>query len=186
MTTPRIAPGTRAELGLLNWVLIQAGGRLARTGAPNVMTTLGRHRGLFRRWVFFAGGLMPGGKLPRQDTELVILRVAHLCASAYELDHHERIGARVGLSTEQIERASAGATADGWSPRHAAILQATDELHADQCIAEVTWTRLRVHLDERELIELCLLAGHYTMLAGALNSLGVQLDARPGRRARKP
>ena len=32
---------------------------------PNVFTTLARNRGLFRRWLWFAGGLMPGGKLPR-------------------------------------------------------------------------------------------------------------------------
>lgn len=181
---PRIAPGTRAELGLLNWGLIQIGGRLAGTGPPNVMTTLGRHRGLFRRWLLFAGALMPGGRLPRQDTELVILRVAHLCGSDYELDHHERIGARVGLSPEQIGRVREGATADGWTPRQAAILQATDELHHDRCITDATWSLLLGHLDERELIELCLLAGHYTMLAGTLNSLGVQLDARRGRRSK--
>ena len=41
---------------------------------------------------------MPGGKLPRADTELVILRVAHLTECDYEWDHHERIGRRAGLS----------------------------------------------------------------------------------------
>jgi len=173
---PRIAPGTRAQLGWVNWVLIQVGARVVGTGAPNVMTTLGRHRGLFRRWLLFAAGLMPRGSLPRQDTELVILRIAHLCSSAYELDHHERIGARVGLSAGQIARVAQGADAGGWSSRHQAVLRATEELHRDQCVSEPTWELLTVHFDEKQLIELCLLAGHYQMLAGALNSLGVQLD----------
>jgi AhpD family alkylhydroperoxidase len=176
--TPRIAPGTRADIGLVNWAIARIGGRVIGTGAPNVMTTLARHRRLFRRWLLFAGALMPGGRLPRQDTELVILRVAHLCGSAYELDHHERIGARVGLSQEAIARVAAGPGAEGWTEREAAILQATDELHHDRRIGDATWDRLRAHLDDRELIELCMLAGHYEMLAGTLNSLGVQLDAR--------
>ena len=77
--------------------------------------TLARHRGLFRRWLWFAGGLMPGGRLSRRDTELVILRVAHNAGSEYEWGHHERIGRRVGLSAEEIARVREGAAAPGWS-----------------------------------------------------------------------
>ena len=76
---PRVAPGTRRQLGPVNAVLLRAIQLGARTAnPPNLFATLGRHRGLFRRWLLFAGALMPGGKLPRADTELVILRVAHL------------------------------------------------------------------------------------------------------------
>ena len=39
--------------------------------------TIARHRRLFRPWLRFAATLMPGGVLPRADSELVILRVAH-------------------------------------------------------------------------------------------------------------
>ena len=58
---------------------------------PNIFTTLARHHGLFRRWLWFAGALMPGGKLPRIETELVILRVAHNTGCDYEWGHHERL-----------------------------------------------------------------------------------------------
>jgi alkylhydroperoxidase family enzyme len=176
---PRIAPGTRADIGLVNHVIARIGAMAAGTAAPpNFMTTLGRHRGLFRRWLLFAGGLMPGGKLPRRDTELVILRVAHLCDNAYERDHHERLAARAGLSEEDIVRVAGGPDAPGWTARQAALLRATDELHHDRRIGEETWTALRAHLVERDVIELCLLVGHYIALAGTLNSLGVQLDER--------
>src|SRR5262245_29939335 len=73
---PRIAPGRRSDIGALNWTVAAIAGRVAGTGPMNIFTTLGRHRWLFRRWLVFAGALMPGGKLPRVDTELVILRVA--------------------------------------------------------------------------------------------------------------
>src|SRR5690349_13221718 len=95
---PRIAPGTTADIGRVNSLIVRAIGLATGGRPPNVFTTLARHRGLFRRWLLFAGGLMPGGKLPRADTELVILRVAHTCDCAYEWGHHERLGQRAGLS----------------------------------------------------------------------------------------
>jgi AhpD family alkylhydroperoxidase len=180
---PRIAPGGRAEIGAVNWVIARIAARATGTGPPHFITTLGRHRGLFRRWLFFAGGLMPGGRLPRRDTELVILRVAHLCGCEYELDHHERMGARAGLSADELTRVADGPAARGWSPRQEALLRATDELHTDRRIGDDTWRLVREHLDERDAIELCLLAGNYQMLASTLNSLGVEPDGASVRAA---
>ena len=77
MSGPRIRPGTPAEIGRVNTLITRAIGRASRTDRPpNLFTTLARRRGLFRGWLMFAGRLMPGGTLPREDTELVILRVA--------------------------------------------------------------------------------------------------------------
>ena len=125
---------------------------------------------------------MPGGRLPRDESELLILRVAHNCQSAYEWSHHERIGRTAGLSAEEIARVREGADAPGWSPRRAALLRAADELHSpDRCISDPTWQQLSAHLNDKELIELCLLVGHYEMLAMTLNSLQVQPDPAPTR-----
>jgi hypothetical protein len=53
-------------------------------------------------------------------------------------------------------------------------LRATDELHDVRVISDHTWRALAAELTDRQLIELCLLVGHYEMLAMALNSLGVE------------
>jgi alkylhydroperoxidase family enzyme len=155
-------------------------GRVTRSEPPRIFTTLGRHRRLFRRWLWFAGALMPGGKLPREETELVILRVAHNTGSDYEWSQHERIGKRVGLSEEEISRVRMGAEAPGWSERRALLLQAADEMHEQRRIGDGLWARLERHLDEVLLIELCMLIGHYEMLAMTLNTLEVEPE-RPGR-----
>src|SRR6185312_3172067 len=110
---PRITPGSRDEIGLLNHAIVRAAGAAVGGRPPNVFTTLARNRRLFRRWLWFAGGLMPGGKLPRVDTELVILGVAHLTDNEYEWGHHERLGRRAGLSAEEIERVRQGPAAEG-------------------------------------------------------------------------
>lgn len=174
---PRIAPGDRSQIGAVNHLLARALGSATGTGPPNVFTTLARHRRLFRRWLRFAGALMPGGRLPRTDSELVILRVAHNCGSAYEWRHHERLGALAGLSAEEIACARQGVGAAVWTERQALLVRAADELHGpERSISDELWTSLSAELDERELIELCMLIGHYEMLAMTLNALRVEPD----------
>lgn len=185
-TKPRVAPGTPEQIGWLNAAIVKLLGAAVGGAAPNVFTTLARHRGLFRRWLWFAGGLMPGGRLPRAESELVILRVAHNTGCDYEWVQHERLARGAGLSNDEIARVRNGAAAPGWTPRRALLLRAADELHADGRIGDELWSQLRAHLDEVELIELCLLVGHYEMLAMALSSLGVQPDPMPEQGAARP
>jgi AhpD family alkylhydroperoxidase len=173
-SSPRIRPGNRREIGWVNAGIVRVLGLATGGRPPHVFTTLARHHGLFRRWLWFAGGLMPGGKLPRAETELVILRVAHNTDCEYEWGHHERLGKRAGLSAEEVERVRSGPDASGWSERQALFLRAADELHADRRIGDELWAQLATQLDEVRLIELCMLVGHYEMLAMTLNSLGVE------------
>ena len=186
--SPRISPGSRAEIGRLNSLIVSGLWRAAGTREPpHLFTTLARHRRLFRRWLRFAGGLMPGGSLPRRDTELLILRVAHNCDCAYERGHHERIARAAGLSADDIARTTEDPDAPGWSDRDAALLRAADELHAERAIADELWESLRSELSEVELIELCLLVGHYEMLAMTINGLRIEPDEhleQPSRLAR--
>ena len=172
---PRITPGRRSDIGPLNTVIVAALGRAAKTGPLNIFTTLGRHRRLFRGWLRFAGRLMPFGKLPRRDTELVILRTAANCGNDYEWSHHVVLGQQdAGLTPEEIERVGQGPDAPGWSAADRTLLRAVDELCRDDVICADTWNALAAGRSEPDLIELCLLAGHYRMIAGTLNSLGVR------------
>jgi alkylhydroperoxidase family enzyme len=173
---PRITPGDRRQLGLINFAIVKVAGRVTRGRPPHIFTTLGRHRGLFRRWLWFAGALMPGGKLPRVDTELVILRVADNAGSEYEWAQHERIAVRAGLGETEVACVREGPDAEGWSERQALLLRAADAMHADGRIGDELWSSLAAHLDEVRLIELCMLIGHYEMLAMTLNTLRVEPD----------
>ncbi len=122
---------------------------------------------------------MPGGLLPRADSELLILRVAHNCGSTYEWSQHERIAQTAGLTAEAVERVRTGPDAAEWSERQRLLLRAADELHAARMVSAPTWEGLRPRFSDAELIELCMLVGHYEMLAMKLNSLHVQPDAMP-------
>ena len=185
-TEPRLRPGSRAQIGRLNSVIVAAIGRAAGTDRPpNLFTTLARNRRLFRAWLRFAGAMMPRGTLPRADTELVILRVAHNCRCDYEWRHHERLGRTVGLGEAEISRVLDGPAAPGWSARQALLMRAADELHERRDLSDELWSGLREELSEPELIELLMLVGHYEMLATTISSLRIELDehAAPDRRA---
>ena len=175
---PRITPGGRRDVGLLAWVISRISGRVSGTGPPNLFLTLGRHRRLFLAWAHFGGRLMPGGRLPRRDTELVILRVAHLRECEYELEHHVHLAKRAGIGPADVERVLEGPAADGWTPRERAILVAVDQLHHDQDLADAAWDGLAAHLDERERLELLFLVGHYELLATTIRALRIEPDAR--------
>jgi alkylhydroperoxidase family enzyme len=126
-----------------------------------------------------------GGKLSPRDRELVVLRIGWLCKAPYEWGEHVKIGKRVGLTQEEIERATRGSTAPGWGEDDRAIVRAAEELHQDAMIADETWEVLSRRLDEQQLIELPLLVGQYQGLAYLQNALRLRLiPGNPGLSAR--
>jgi AhpD family alkylhydroperoxidase len=174
--TPRVRPGRLAEVGLFTWLFAHASGRVAGTGPINLFLTLGRRPRLFHRWLLFAGALMPGGSLPRRESELVILRVAHLRDCTYEFEHHVRLARRAGIGPADVTRVTTGPDASGWTPREQAVLTAVDRLHTGRDLDDATFGELRRHLTEPECVELVLLAAHYEMLATAITALRIEPD----------
>ncbi len=152
------------------------GGVENRLGDNNIFPTLAQHPELFRAWLRFGGYLLTSGKLPGLDRELLILRTAVNWGSSYEWGQHVRISLAGGIEREVIDRVLDGPDADGWSPHESALLRAADELHSGSRIADETWAALAETLDTEQLMETALVVGHYQMLAGALNSFGVELD----------
>jgi alkylhydroperoxidase family enzyme len=144
--------------------------------AINIFTTLVRHPGLYRRWLPFAGKLLIRGRLGARERELLILRTAVHCHAEYEWGQHVLIARQVGLSDEEIGRVREGPAAEGWSADDAVLLTAADELHNRAEIGEETWRALSARYGDQELIELCMLVGHYHMVAFTLNSLRVQRE----------
>ncbi|GAB2731331.1 carboxymuconolactone decarboxylase family protein [Nocardia thraciensis] len=175
-TKPRIEPGRLRELGPVNWVVWQLLSRAAGTPDAHLFSTLGRTGGLFRGWLHYSGRLMPGGKLPRYETELVILRVAHLRRCEYETDHHIRLGKRAGVTREILDRLRIGPEAPGWPAKERALLSAVDQLVRARDIDDSTWSALAAHYDERRLIEIVLLVNQYEGLASTITTLRVQTD----------
>jgi alkylhydroperoxidase family enzyme len=173
-SAPRLPPLDLDELTEEQRELLSAGGELRNL---HIFRTLVRHPRLYRRWSPFGGFLLQRSSLEPRDRELVILRTAFRCGSAYEWGQHVRIGRDAGLADEEIRRVAEGPAAPGWTSEDATLLRTVDELNDDHCLSDDTWSRLRERFEDAQVIELMMLTGHYALLAGVLNSLGVQPEA---------
>lgn len=171
---PRIPPARPRELRPLARIVAELSGRLTGTGPPNIFTTLGRHPRLFRAWLYYSARLMPFGSLPRLDTEMVILRVAWRCCAVYEWRQHVPLAVRAGLAPEQIEAIAGHDSDDHFSDRQRVVVAVTDDLLGQRTMSDATWERARARLTDREVIELCLLVGHYQGLASAIGGLAIE------------
>lgn len=180
---PRIAPASLHELRPLARIVAEIAGRVTGTGPPSIFTTLGQHPRLFRAWLRYSAQLMPFGHLPRRDTELVILRVAWECRSAYEWHQHVPIALRVGLTPYEVAGVADRTSEDVFTGRQQTLLAVSDELLAQRTLSDSTWSAVQATLGNREAIELCLLIGNYQGLASTIGGLGIQIEQDPGRQS---
>jgi AhpD family alkylhydroperoxidase len=176
----RIPSGRFRELGPVNWVMAKLAARQMRVPEMHLFTTLGQRQLLFWTWSMYSGRLLRG-RLPAIDTELVILRVAHLRGCEYELQHHRGMAQNQGLDADVQAAIFAWpddpeGAGDRLSERQRALLAATDELVKERTVTDATWRHLATHLDRRQLIEFCLLASQYDGLAATMSALAIPLD----------
>lgn len=175
----RIPSGRFRDLGPINWILAKSAARTVGAPQMHLFATLGQHKRLFLAMMPYSA-LLLRGRLPRADTELVILRVAHLRGSEYELQHHRKMGRRRGLDdqTQAMIFAWPNPTGNsgGLTDRQQALLRATDEFINNRSLGAEVWQQLSNHLDRRQLIEFCMLAGQYDGLAATMSALEIPLD----------
>lgn len=172
----RIPPGGRRELGFINWVISRIAARSVRAPHMHLFEVLGQHKMLFWTFLPYAGQLLNKGKLPKIETELIILRVGHLRGSEYELQQHRRLARSRGVDDALQAKVFAGPQAEGLTDRQRALLQAVDEFTANRDLSDDTYAKLSAHLNRQQIIEFCALAGHYDTIAGILATLRVPMD----------
>jgi 4-carboxymuconolactone decarboxylase len=173
---PRLTPLPSDEQDDATRLLLQQLAGPDGSSVPNLYSTLARNTPLFRRWLAFGSALL-NGCLPPRSRELLILRIAWHCRSAYEFGQHVLISQAVGLSPEDIARlTAAGSDMADWDPRDAAVLLAADELHHTATWSQPVWSTLREHFDDAQIIELLMVAGQYHLVAFCANALAIELD----------
>ncbi|WP_167333490.1 nitroreductase family deazaflavin-dependent oxidoreductase [Nocardia concava] len=177
---PGLGEFQRTEPGV--WLVARLGGLLGGGGRIRVLELMGRSPLMF--WGYMPLGLkvVPFSRLSRVDCELATLRTAWNSGARYEWHHHVYAARFSGLSVATVERIAAGPEAPGWTDHQRGLLRAVDELHSDRMISDETWPLLRARLTEAQTVDLCMLVGHYEMLAMLLLSHGIEPEPAMWRR----
>ncbi len=173
LTKPRYAPLSDAELTPEQAEALEP----MRPGPVlNIFRTLARAPKALSRFNAWGGYVLSRrNDLPPREREIVILRTGFLCKSGYEFTQHTRIGLQSGLTADEIGNIKKGAGA-GWSAANAALIKASDELHADQFVTDATWAELSAHFTDKQCMDAVFTVGQYTQVSMFLNTFGVQLD----------
>ncbi len=144
------------------------------SGVMRLFQTLAHNPKLLKRFNVMAGGLVAKGTLPARDRELVILRMAVRCRSVYEFGQHTLVGLASGLREDEVHRVVLPLDVAAFPPPDEALLRMVDELYDENRVGDLTWLQLEERWNEAELLELLMVAGFYWMVAGVLNSAGVE------------
>lgn len=141
-----------------------------------VVTLIGCDPDLYERMAAVSVQLLGKSTLPRRDFELVVLRIDWLCQSPYNWGEHAKIAKRFGITSDEIEQITHGSTASNWSEHERALLQAAEELHENAMIFDETWAVLAKSFNEKQLFELIVLVGQFTLVTYVQNSLRLRLS----------
>lgn len=121
--------------------------------------------------------LMFHSSLSHRVRELVTLAVAWSCKSEYEWLSHVRDGLRVGLTDEDIEAVKLGAASPHWDDFHRDLMLLVDEMRDSYDISDALWTRLSVHFNPRQMMDLIFTIGNYIMFSSVLNGIRAKPEA---------
>ena len=125
----------------------------------------------------FAGGLLDKGPLELRQREIVIDRTTARLGCEYEWGVHIAFFAeRAKFSPEQVAATVRGpADAACWRAGEQALIAAVDDLVDHRTIRAATWTMLRAHFDEMQIIELIALVGYYHTISFLCRGLELPL-----------
>jgi alkylhydroperoxidase family enzyme len=108
--------------------------------------------------------------------ETVILRVAHLSKSEYELHHHIPLGRAAGLSEAELE-AIATRNYQALSPLLGAAARFTDEVVTQVSPSDAALANLRKVASDQILVNIVLTIGCYMSIARLAAVTGIEPDA---------
>ena len=76
----------------------------------------------------------------------------------------------------EVDSIKNGSQSGSWKNHERFILSACEELHENVVLTNETWEGLATTLSDHQMLDLIFTIGQYRRLAGALNSIGVELD----------
>ena len=152
---------------------------MARRGNLKVFRLLANAPQVFPGWTQMVDELFESPTFSRRMREVVILRVAHLQASRYELSQHVGIARNAGLNDQQIDAIldNGDLAAAGFSDTERTALDVTTELCSTHQLRSDTFAAAQAVFGDEALTELLMIISCYYGLALVLNATDLDVDA---------
>jgi alkylhydroperoxidase family enzyme/mannose-6-phosphate isomerase-like protein (cupin superfamily) len=151
--------------------------RFASSAMPNAVATYVHHPVMAERVLPYEQYIANQSTLPPRHRILLALRTAWLTRSAYLWAHGAGAAQRAGFTNDEVRRIAQGPDTAGWDPFEAVVLRTADELHVDSFISDATWRALSARYDTNQLVDTIDSVGAWTLHAGVVNSVGVEIEA---------
>jgi 4-carboxymuconolactone decarboxylase len=152
---------------------------MARRGNLNVFRLLANAPQVFAGWTQMVDELFESPTFSRRMREVVILRVAHLQGSRYELSQHVGIARNAGLTDQQINAILDIDHPDAadFSDTERTALDVTTELCTTHQLRDDTFAAAQAVFGDEALTELLMIISCYYGLALVLNATDLDVDA---------
>ena len=151
---------------------------MARRGELNLFRVLANAPAVFIGWSQMVDEMLDSPTFTVRMRELIILRVAQLQGSPYELSQHTDLARSAGLSERQIDTIiDAGDHGDAeFSSTERTVLDAVTELCTTRQLRQDTFAKVLAALGDEALTELLMIVSCYYGLALMLNAAEVDID----------
>jgi alkylhydroperoxidase family enzyme len=151
--------------------------QFASSGMPNAVATYLNHPSLAEHILPYEHYTSNNSTLPPRHRAFLALRTAWLTRCNYLWAHKAAAARRDGITSDELRRVAQGPQAAGWDAFEATLLRAADELHVDSFVSDATWQALSARYNTNQLVDVVDAVGAFTLHAGAINSLGVEIEA---------
>jgi 4-carboxymuconolactone decarboxylase len=152
---------------------------MARRGNLNVFRLLANAPHVFAGWTQMVDELFDSPTFNLWMREVIILRVAHLQGSRYELAQHTGIARGAGLTEQQINaiRDTDDIDAAGFSRTERTALDVVTELCSSHRLTDDSFAAAQAVFGDEALTELLMIISCYSGLALVLNATDLDVDA---------
>jgi 4-carboxymuconolactone decarboxylase len=152
---------------------------IARRGNLNVFRLLANAPHVFLGWAQMVDELFDSPTFSLRMREVIILRVAHLQGSRYELAQHTGLARTAGLTEQQIDAIVGGGDLDaaGFSSIERTALDVITELCTTHRLRDDSFAAAHAALGDEALTELLIIISCYYGLALVVNAVDLEVDA---------
>jgi 4-carboxymuconolactone decarboxylase len=151
---------------------------VARRGELNLFRLLAHAPAVFVGWAQMLDEMLESPTFTPRMRELIILRVAHLQGTPYELSQHLDLARSAGLTERQIDAVIDAGDHDGvgFSRTERVVLDAVTELCTTRHLREESFAAVHAALGDEAVTELLMIVSCYYGLALVLNAVELDID----------